>query len=90
VAAGLVDETRRLRDRHGPGLKVLGALGYKEALAHLDGQLKQEDLTDAIRRSTRRFARRQRMWFARYNPDARLLHDAGELPLDEIENFWKK
>jgi tRNA dimethylallyltransferase len=59
---GLVEETRALVARWGRGLKPLGALGYKEALAHLDGHLSREALPETIRVATRRFARRQRTW----------------------------
>ena len=64
--AGLLDEVRRLRG-HPRGLSrtAAQALGYKELLAHLDGETTLEEAVDLAVRGTRRFARRQRAWFRR-------------------------
>ena len=70
LAAGLVEETARLAAAHDRGLKPFGALGYKEALAHLDGNLDLPALREAIRVATRRFARRQRTFFRKAWPPA--------------------
>jgi tRNA dimethylallyltransferase len=64
VAAGLVDEVRRLAAK-GLSRNARQALGYREVLAHLEqGVPLEAALTEAIRR-TRSFARRQRMWWRR-------------------------
>jgi tRNA dimethylallyltransferase len=66
VAAGLVDEVDRLRQRPG-GLSRTArqALGYRELLAHLEGGVPlAEAVAQAVAR-TRAFARRQRMWWRR-------------------------
>lgn len=60
---GIVDEARAVAAKWGRDVKPLGAVGYKEALAFVDGKL--TDLEDAIRVATRRFAKRQRTWFAK-------------------------
>jgi tRNA dimethylallyltransferase len=63
---GFVDEVRRLRDDdRGLSRTARQALGYKELLAHLDGDLALADAVDLAIRRTRRFARRQRAWFRR-------------------------
>jgi tRNA dimethylallyltransferase len=85
VAAGLVEEVRGLVARWGRDLKGLGAVGYKEALAHIDGRLAEGELAEAIRVATRRFARRQRTWF-RTQAGLRVA-DAAALPMDVIERF---
>ena len=41
------------------------ALGYRELLAHLDGQLALDEAIDLAISRTRRFARRQQRWFRR-------------------------
>ena len=41
----------------------LVALAARNALAHLRGELGEEETRDAVRRHTRRFARRQLTWF---------------------------
>jgi tRNA dimethylallyltransferase len=63
---GLLAEVRGLADRPG-GLSATAAqaLGYKELLAHLEGELSFDDAVDLVRRRTRQFARRQERWFRR-------------------------
>src|SRR4051812_7556580 len=65
--AGLVDEVRTLTaDPRGWSRTARQAIGYKEVLAHLDGEVPdlEHALDDAVRR-TNTFARRQRVWFRR-------------------------
>lgn len=66
VGAGLVDEVAALAGRPG-GLSrtAAQALGYREVLAHLRGECSLEDAVAQAVRRTRRFARRQRVWFRR-------------------------
>jgi tRNA dimethylallyltransferase len=65
VEAGFVDEVRRLAG--GPPLSPTAAqaLGYRELLAHLRGDCGLDAALDEAVRRTRRFARRQRVWFRR-------------------------
>jgi tRNA dimethylallyltransferase len=63
-AAGLVDEVRRL-DERALSRAAREAIGYREVLAHFAGELSLDDALDAAVRRTRRFARRQRVWFRR-------------------------
>lgn len=68
--AGLLDEVRRLDAgglREGP--TAAKALGYSQALAHLDGLITAEQAVEDTITSTRRFARRQESWF---RPDLRI------------------
>jgi tRNA dimethylallyltransferase len=66
LAAGFLDEVRALRDRPaGLSRTARQALGYRELLAHLDGELELDGAVDLAVRRTRRFARRQRVWFRR-------------------------
>ena len=58
--AGLVDEVRRL----GPlGRTAATAIGYRQAAAHLAGELTLEEAIEQTTTATRRFARRQNAWF---------------------------
>ena len=68
--SGLLDEVRRL-DAAGlrTGLTAAKALGYSQALAHLDGLFTAEQAVEDTIASTRRFARRQESWF---RPDPRI------------------
>lgn len=88
LAAGFLDEVRRLAARpQGLSRTARQALGYKELLAHLDGELDLDAAVDLAVRRTRRFARRQRAWFRR-DPRIRWLHvdepDAARKPLLDI------
>jgi tRNA dimethylallyltransferase len=68
--AGLLDEARRLdADGLREGRTAAKALGYSQALAHLDGLLSAEQAIEDTITSTRRFARRQESWF---RPDPRI------------------
>ena len=68
--AGLLDEARRLdADGLREGRTAAKALGYSQALAHLDGLLSAEQAIEDTITSTRRFARRQGSWF---RPDPRI------------------
>ena len=66
----LLDEVRAL-DLAGlrEGRTAAKALGYSQALAHLDGTLSAEQAIEDTINSTRRFARRQESWF---RPDPRI------------------
>ena len=66
VEAGFLEELRALRARDfGPGAPGLGAVGYRELLACLDGGSDLAQGLAAAVRATRRFAKRQRTWFRR-------------------------
>ena len=63
-AQGLVDEVQSLLDRgFREGITAPQAIGYKEVVAYLDGSCTLEVASDAIKLSTRRYAKRQRTWF---------------------------
>jgi tRNA dimethylallyltransferase len=77
VDDGFVDEVRGLRARtEGLARTARQALGYRELLAHLDGELGLDLAIDLAVRRTRRFARRQRVWFRR---DPRICWVEGDL-----------
>lgn len=66
VAAGLVDETRRLLEQGYPShLPALTSLGYREITAHLRGEMSLEEATERIKIETHRFVRHQMTWFRR-------------------------
>ncbi len=65
MEAGFLDEVRALRDADAMGRTARQALGYRELLAHLDGEMSLGDALDEAKRRTKRFARRQQRWFRR-------------------------
>lgn len=83
VADGLVDEVRGLLDAgFREGITAPQAIGYKEIVAAIDGEMTLEDAIEAIKLATRRYAKRQRTWFRK---DKRITWiDADELDLDAL------
>jgi tRNA dimethylallyltransferase len=64
LQAGFVEEVRRLLDRGvPPSAPALQALGYREIAAYLRGELSWTEAIRRWRRNTRRYARRQLIWF---------------------------
>ena len=64
--AGFLAEVEGLRRRpEGLSRTASQALGYRELLAHLGGDLTLDEAIDLAIRRTRQFARRQRSWFRR-------------------------
>lgn len=63
---GLVDEVRGLlRSGYDPGMRTLQALGYRQALAVLQGRLSDAAGLCDMQRATRNYAKRQLTWFRR-------------------------
>jgi tRNA dimethylallyltransferase len=60
--AGLVEETRALLERYGPGARPFGTIGYKEAAAVVRGELTESDAVAETTRRTRAYAKRQMTW----------------------------
>jgi len=64
LAAGLVQEVADLVDAGVPTDRgPLLALGYREVVAHLRGDIPEAHLAEAIARGHRRYAKRQLTWF---------------------------
>lgn len=60
---GLVDEVARLRDRLGRTAR--SAVGYREVLEFLGGDITEDEAFEATSRNTKTIAKRQRTWFQR-------------------------
>lgn len=74
VAEGIIDEARSL---YGDGLLTNGstasaAIGYKEFIPYLEGNASFESCIEVLKQSSRRYAKRQVTWFARYKDAIRL------------------
>jgi tRNA dimethylallyltransferase len=68
---GLVDEVRDLRARW-PSARALGAVGYREVVAHLENGGELSATMAEVERATRVYARRQRTWL-KNEPGERML-----------------
>lgn len=62
-SGGLVDEVRRLRDHLGRAASA--AVGYREMLAHLAGEMSEDEAFRLAARNSKRLAKKQRTWFQR-------------------------
>ena len=65
---GIVDETKKLLEKHGRIKNFVCTIGYKEILTYLDGEATLEDALDKLKQHTRNYAKRQLTWF-RKNPN---------------------
>lgn len=63
-AAGLVDEVREiLRSGVSPQAPAFRAIGYRQVVAHIHGNLPLDEAIMLTERETRRYAKRQMTWF---------------------------
>ena len=81
-AAGLVEETRTLLARHPQLLSrpnsPLNALGYRQALQHLHGEISLEQAIAATAQAHRNYAKRQLTWFRRQHGDVQWIAAPGD------------
>lgn len=69
LATGWIEEVRALLDGGcPPGLHCFKALGYREILAHLRGEIDRKQLCELIVTHTHQFAKRQMIWLRRERP----------------------
>ena len=64
LADGLLDEARAFYSA-ASGQTACAAIGYKELLPYLNGELTLEECVENLKRATRRYAKRQLTWFRR-------------------------
>ncbi len=61
---------------YSPELPSMSGIGYKEACAHLAGEMTLDEAVARIKTETHRLARQQSSWFKAHDPRIRWL-DAG-------------
>jgi tRNA dimethylallyltransferase len=82
---GLVEEVKRLLAKgYSPDLPNLSAIGYREIMAYLSGEISLDEATAQIKRATRVFVRRQANWFKAEAPDIHWFEASSEA-MDKIE-----
>lgn len=85
MEAGFLEEVDALLALDRPlGRTAAQALGYRELIAHRRGEVGLDEALDEAVRRTRRFARRQRVWFRR---DPRIAWVDAEDPDDVTDRF---
>ena len=60
---GLEQEVKEIIEEYGQELQALGAIGYKEMIPYLNGNISKKDTIAAISQNSRRYAKRQLTWF---------------------------
>ncbi|MFW6120370.1 MAG: tRNA (adenosine(37)-N6)-dimethylallyltransferase MiaA [Petrotogales bacterium] len=64
---GLLQEVKRLREMgFSTDLNAMQSIGYNEINSYIDGKQNWKETVELIKRNTRRFAKRQIIWFRRY------------------------
>jgi tRNA dimethylallyltransferase len=83
--AGLVEEVRDILDALGVSAhaKPFESLGYRQALAFLEGRMSREQSISSTQMETRRYAKRQMTWFRR-EPEIQWYFGFGSNP--DIQN----
>lgn len=72
LADGLIEEVRGLLvSGYGPELPAMSAIGYRQVVAFLDGEITLDEAVVEMRRKTRVYVRRQANWFKEDDPDIR-------------------
>jgi tRNA dimethylallyltransferase len=86
LAAGLLDEVRRLRQRPDlhAGLPAVRAVGYRQLWRHLDGECSLDEAVKSATAATRQLAKRQLTWLRKWPHLAWIYTDhAGNLAAGE-------
>jgi tRNA dimethylallyltransferase len=73
---GLVEETRNLLEQYGR-VRALESLGYRQALAVIDGTMTVEEAIVAAQQGHRNYAKRQLTWFRR-EPEVHWIEGFGD------------
>ena len=89
-AAGFLDEVKGLLDEgYSPDLPTMSAIGYRECIQVVEGQLSVEQAKVEMRRATRIFVRRQANWFKEDDPNIHWLDVGQENLVKMVEDFIK-
>jgi tRNA dimethylallyltransferase len=85
-ANGFVDEVKGLLMRgYSPTLPSMSAIGYRECVSVVKGELTEEQAKVEMRRVTRIFVRRQANWFKESDPHIKWFRPNQEKAVEKIE-----
>jgi tRNA dimethylallyltransferase len=82
---GLVEETKRLKQKYSLDLPSMSSIGYQEISDALDGKIYMQAAIDVMKKRTRNYAKRQLTWF-RKNRDIVWIKTPKEAE-EKISNF---
>lgn len=63
IEAGLVEEVKKIYDAGHENSQAMKAIGYKEIIPYIKGEVSLEAAVDMLKRNSRRYAKRQYTWF---------------------------
>ena len=63
---GLVEETKYLIDNFSKNIKVLGSVGYKQIVDHLDGKISKEEMIERATNANYQLSKRQITWLKKF------------------------
>ena len=87
-AAGFLDEVKALLEKgYSPDMPTMSAIGYRECVQVVKGQLSIEQAKVEMRRATRIFVRRQANWFKEDDPDIHWFEAGDENTVHFIETL---
>jgi tRNA dimethylallyltransferase len=87
---GFLDEVKNLLARgYSPSLPTMSAIGYRECIRVVKGEINEEQAKAEIRRATRIFVRRQANWFKESDPNIKWFR-VEEGIVAEIESYVRQ
>jgi tRNA dimethylallyltransferase len=88
-ANGFLEEVKTLLAKgYSPSLPTMSAIGYRECIRVVKGELSEEQARAEIRRATRIFVRRQANWFKESDPNIKWFK-VGEGVVETIESYLR-
>lgn len=73
IEKGLVKEVKKLLKKgYDKNLPAMSSLGVKEIIPYIEGKSSLDECKEILKRSTRRYAKRQMTWFRRYQGQTNL------------------
>jgi len=89
-ANGFIDEVKGLLSNgYSPTLPTMSAIGYRECVRIIEGEITLEEAKQLIRRATRVFVRRQANWFKESDPNIHWFKVEDGV-VEEIESYIRK
>lgn len=88
LAQGLLREACEVYDNRADYVTAAQAIGYKEFFPYFEGTQDLAACADALKRASRRYAKRQLTWFTHMDGVRWLEADASELP-DQALEIWR-
>ncbi len=86
MEAGFLDEVNGLLEKYPSDLRSFSAIGYKQLIAHLQGEMTYEEAVEDLLRKTKLFVRRQNTWF---KPGDSMIHWVKMVDGDVLEKSIK-